>query len=252
MSGYFVSIVSHGHDELIMQNENWTEISALPDVTIIIKDNLSSEVLKEYCHEKGFVYLSTPEVMGFGHNNNYNFSWAQQHGISHDGWFLVINPDVIIECQQFERMTTLLKKQNGSIFTVNLFKDEEYTVSEDSLRYFPNINSLMNLFARKPVTKSYSKESLTNLAEVEWASGAFLVFSSDLYAKLQGFDVRFFMYYEDVDICFRAQRDFDTSVKYLSEVYAVHEGAYRNRNLFSKHFYWYLGSLLKFLIGSNR
>ncbi|MDE1292895.1 hypothetical protein [Vibrio aestuarianus] len=86
---------------------------------------------------------------------------------------------------------------------------------------------------------------------VDWAAGSFLVFQADLYKKLNGFDENYFMYFEDVDICFRARKYYDQNVVYLSNIKAIHQGGYQNRKIFSKHFRWYFSSLLRFLFKST-
>jgi len=42
-------------------------------------------------------------------------------------------------------------------------------------------------------------------AEVDWASGALLLVRRRTFEQLGGFDERFFMFMEDVDLCWRAQ-----------------------------------------------
>ncbi|MDP5132958.1 MAG: glycosyltransferase family 2 protein, partial [Paraglaciecola sp.] len=77
--------------------------------------------------------------------------------------------------------------------------------------------------------------------------GAFLVFKSSIYEQLAGFDTSYFMYYEDVDICLRYYKISGHGICFLKNIHATHIGAYQNRRFFSKHFFWYLRSLARFL-----
>lgn len=43
----------------------------------------------------------------------------------------------------------------------------------------------------------------SGLLEPDWVGGMFMVFRRDIYALLGGFDQKFFLYYEDVDLCAR-------------------------------------------------
>ena len=122
---------------------------------------------------------------------------------------------------------------------------------EFSLREFPTFISFFNVLKGSSFTKAYDKKILSYASTVDWAAASFLVFKSDLYQKLKGFDESYFMYFEDVDICYRANKQFNQKVIYLDNIKAIHQGGYQNRKLFSKHFRWYLSSLLRFLCKST-
>lgn len=246
---YFVSIVSHGHYDFIHKNSALLEIAKLPDVTVVIKDNLPEQPLASFCETNDIVYLTSENRMGFGENNNFVYHYCiKKFGISAEDYFLTINPDVVMSVEMFKELVAVTTRSPCPFFTINLFKDNNFNVSEGSLREFPSLFSLVNLFINKPVCKAYDKDQLSNFSEVDWASGAFLGLKSYLYQQLKGFDARYFMYYEDVDLCFRAKYQCDVGVRFLKEIKAVHVGAYQNRNVLSKHFRWYISSLCKFLI----
>lgn len=241
----FISIVSHGHDSMIMTNSFLKEISSLNDVYIGIKDNICSEELRIFCSENNFHYIGCKSYSGFGMNNNIVYDYFSPNP---DDWFLVINPDVIITKDQMECLISYLKLNcDKSLYCINLFKDVECQESENSIRKFPTLACLLNVFRGKSINIAYDKSNLNEGDVVDWASGAFLIFRSSLYKKLNGFDVAYHMYYEDVDICFRASRNFNERLRFIKVIHAVHNGAYQNRNIFSKHFKWYLASLLRFL-----
>lgn len=246
---YFISIVSHGHLKFISENSSLIEINALENVTITIKDNIADAVLKSYCLKAGFEYISSEKQVGFGENNNEVFDYVNnKYEVNADDFFLVVNPDVLISQEDFIKLIALLVTVEEGVYTVNLFTDISLSIPEQSLRMFPNFLSALNMFIAKPVCKSYDKNVLNQFSGVEWASGAFLIFSASVYKQLKGFDVGYFMYYEDVDICYRYTKKFGQTVQFLKTISAVHEGAYKNRDVFSKHFYWYLKSLFRFLI----
>jgi GT2 family glycosyltransferase len=65
------------------------------------------------------------------------------------------------------------------------------------------------------------------------------------------FDPRFFMYLEDVDICRRAREQLGEPVLYLPHLKAVHLCRQANKRLFSRHFYWFMVSMLKYFLRSG-
>lgn len=246
---FYVSIISHGHYEFISKNSDLLDILKLSDTVVIVKDNIEEPLLASFCHDNGILYLANPQGLGFGENNNYVYEYCRaQLNMSANDFFLTLNPDVIISGDMFSEMVNMVQCSSFEIFTIDLYKDKAFKISEPSLRFFPTWKDLFNLIVNKPVCSAYSKENISNYAQVEWASGAFLGFKSSLYQSLQGFDSRYFMYYEDVDICYRARHRFGAGVHFLKDIRAVHFGAYQNRKIFSKHFRWYITSLIKFML----
>ena len=73
---------------------------------------------------------------------------------------------------------------------------------------FTKIAGLSKLF---PKSKFFSKYNLTYLDEnkvneVDAISGSFMLFTHEVYKKVGGFDPQFFMYGEDLDLCYRVQQ----------------------------------------------
>ncbi|MBL4830646.1 MAG: glycosyltransferase family 2 protein [Aliivibrio sp.] len=252
MNKCYVSIVSHGHDSLIIDNKELVAISSLDDVVVFIKDNIGSELLKNYCLEQSYIYLDTPKNIGFGCNNNVVFDSCCKNGMDDKDWFLVVNPDVTMTYDDFCLLRKNLEEETNESLTINLFKSNSFVDVENSLRYFPKVSSVLSAFLGKPINAAFDKNELKNRDTVDWASGAFLIFKCPLYRELSGFDSKYFMYFEDVDICYRARYLRNQPVTYLKHIRAVHAGAYANRNIFSIHFFWYLRSLLRFLLSSKK
>lgn len=248
MNNIYLSIVSHNHDDLIINNEALLELLTIPNVHIYIKDNVGSLKLKKHCDSVGFNYISFPLNIGFGHNNNIVFDCCIKNGMNIDDLFCVINPDVIIDKYNFELMVSKIKNNNNKLFTIDLYKDHDFNVNEPSLRYFSTWSGFFRMFINKPANIEYDKKQLKEFDTIDWAAGSFLIFKVDLYKKLNGFSDKYFMYYEDVDICYRAKKQQNQPVCFLKSVKAVHDGAYANRNMFSKHFRWYMKSFITFLI----
>ncbi|ABM05141.1 glycosyltransferases-like protein [Psychromonas ingrahamii 37] len=251
MAHIYISIVSHGNDDDIINNYNLKEINSLNNVTVIIRDNLSSQKLKKYCAENHFEYNASDPILGFGANNNINFEVASKLGMSKTDWFVLFNPDLDISAVMIHKLSDSLANFSSQIFAINLFFDDKFSRMEHSLRRFPTFFSFFNILKGKSFTEAYDKTDLADGSSVDWAAASFLVFQAELYEKLNGFDEDYFMYFEDVDLCYRANQFYSQNVVYLSNVKAIHEGAYKNRKLFSKHFRWYFSSLLRFLFKST-
>ena len=251
MPHIYISIVSHGNDDDIINNCNLNEINMLDNITVIVRDNLSSNRLKEYCLANYFEYNASNIRLGFGSNNNINFQFATDLGMVETDWFILFNPDLDISAAMISLLHDSLENYSSQIFAINLYFDDQFSHMEYSLRQYPTFSSFFNILKGKSFTQPYDKATLANGSIVDWAAASFLVFQVKLYKELNGFDENYFMYYEDVDICYRANKFFSQNVVYLDNIKAIHQGAYQNRKIFSKHFKWYVSSLIRFLFKSS-
>lgn len=72
---------------------------------------------------------------------------------------------------------------------------------EDSARKFPTpLKILCKVIGR---CREPDYKIGTTLLKPDWVGGMFMMFRRDTYAKLGGFDQKFYLYYEDVDLCAR-------------------------------------------------
>jgi len=242
-----ISIVSHDHFNYISSNSALVKIAQLEYVNVIVKDNIKDDRLKMYADKVGFTYITTNQPMGFGENNNFVANFAlESFRTSKDDWFFILNPDVEMSLLEFKKLIEQLKFQSEQFFAPNLFKDSQFKVSENSIRKFASYRDLLNPIKLQPINRPYNKDKLKDLDAVEWASGAFLCITFGAFESVSGFDKKYFMYYEDVDLCYRLNQE-GIKLRFLKNIRAVHKGEYKNRSVFSKHFRWYLSSLLKFL-----
>jgi GT2 family glycosyltransferase len=72
---------------------------------------------------------------------------------------------------------------------------------EDSARMFPTGTSLLLRALGKGVGTVYPVDR--GPLAVDWIAGMFMLFRRETYEALGGFDEAYFLYYEDVDICWR-------------------------------------------------
>jgi len=88
--------------------------------------------------------------------------------------------------------------------------------------------ALSGLAARYPrsrffgqLDRSWANPALA--APVDWVPGAFALIRRELFQRLGGFDERFFLYYEEVDLC-RRVREAGLRVQYWPELRVQHIG----------------------------
>ena len=242
---FYLSIVSHGHDKFIINNSEFSRLAKRNDITVIVLDNIQNSTLKDHCLKNRIDYLFNEAPLGFGANNNTVFKHCvSKHSMLDTDYFIVLNPDVILSENEFENLVQFTDDHEPTFFTINLFLDKDFKEFDPGIRYFPNVMSYFKSFFLN-LGYSYDKSIIYKPKTVDWASASFLGFKSSFYQKLNGFDEGFFMYCEDIDICARAKAD-GTALTFIPSIKAVHIAQKENWNIFSKHFWWHLKSILRY------
>jgi GT2 family glycosyltransferase len=141
----------------------------------------------------GLEIIRNPARRGFGANHNAAFRRAA------GGHFCVLNPDVRFSGNPFPPLLEALADESvGAVSALVL--DREGAV-EDHARRFPRAATLLRK-ALLGAREDYP-ELGRSARSVEWIAGMFMLFRSAVFRRIGGFDERYFLYYEDVDLCGR-------------------------------------------------
>jgi GT2 family glycosyltransferase len=95
---------------------------------------------------------------------------------------------------------------------------------------WPSLWRLLTGLFRPRAVRKYWLPRADKPRDVPWATGACLLLRRDFFASMDGFDERFFMYYEDVDLCRRAWKD-GWRVRFEPGPTARHMQPYHSRGL---------------------
>lgn len=177
---------------------------------IIVLDNGSSEPIlpeiKKFFPE--VLWLDSKENLGFGKGCNLAEKQATKP------YLFFINPDTIISKNAFHEMLQFMEEHPESGTVGCRILNEDGSLQWACRRSFPTIVSAVSktigLAALFPKNKTLASYNMTyadpdEMTEVDAISGSFFCMRRDLYEKLGGFDEDFFMYGEDLDLCFRAK-----------------------------------------------
>ncbi|MCT4702587.1 glycosyltransferase family 2 protein [Enterobacteriaceae bacterium H20N1] len=245
--GNFISVISHGHAALIKELNVLSKLAI--SNTVIIKCNKESDVvaLEGYCKKNNIHLITDNYGLGFGANNNLVFNYCRKNlGLKAEDYFIVMNPDLEIDTYELKKLNCYVLENASKLSTINLYKNEEKTVSDDAIRKYPKMGDFFLSLVLKKNRSKYNKTLIEKPTEVDWAAGSFLMFQADHYQQLGGFDEKYFMYCEDIDICYRSSLLKHKPI-YYPDVTAVHYAKHANRSFLSKHFFWHLKSALLFL-----
>ncbi|MEZ9576865.1 MULTISPECIES: glycosyltransferase family 2 protein [unclassified Vibrio] len=243
----FISVVSHGHGKLISNIDTLSTLSE--HFTVVVKNNVHDQEIERYVKDSKIVFINDEDLYskGFGENNNIVFNFCQEYlGLGENDYFLVLNPDVVIDVDSITNLLETMASDKLDLGAINLYVDKSMTKFDPSVRRFPSFLTFVRSIIGLGNDSILDKSLLPPISTVDWAAGSFLCFRAGHYEKLRGFDTKYFMYCEDIDICYRSFK-LSSPVTFFRDIKAVHFAQSSNRKVFSRHFYWHLKGSFRFL-----
>jgi N-acetylglucosaminyl-diphospho-decaprenol L-rhamnosyltransferase len=241
---FSVSIVSHGQGAILadllkdLSELNWHGGATFE---LIVTLNIpEDEEWLDVARGMQVTVLRNAAKQGYGTNHNAAFRAARGE------FFIVANPDLRLHDLQLEELWREARKSNVGVCGPLVLAPDGGL--DDSARRFPTIR---RLFLRKLLRQrdpDYSPPSAA--VPVDWLAGMFMVFPSAVYRSISGFDERYFMYFEDVEICrLLHRRKFE--VVWVGTTAVTHHAARASRRSL-RHMRWYAASLLRYLFDRSR
>lgn len=149
-----------------------------------------------------------PQIKLIRNEKNLGFSNAVNKGIRqcHGDYILLANPDTTVQNNVFKKMINVFAdNHHAGIVGANL-------ISADGQRqacqgkyptYFTRFLTATKLY-RLFNYGIYYKPRYKEATAVDWVSAGFMMIKKEVIDKIGLFDDNFFMYYEDLDFCYRA------------------------------------------------
>lgn len=186
-----------------------------------------------------FRLIRNGENLGFGRACNQGAAAGTAPAI------LFLNPDARVEPDTLVRARAALLAEPGWGIVGARLLEADGTTARSCARAPTPAGMLGRAFAldrlglaRPHFLREWDHE--TDRA-VDQVMGAFLMIRRDLFVALGGFDERFFVYYEDVDLCLRA-REAGYAVRHLAGPSARHLGQGTTRQARARRLFYILRS----------
>jgi len=228
-----LSIVSHGQAEL---------------VHVLLQD------LERFCHSTALqvtLTLNIPEPLpfsatdfsfplilirndipkGFGANHNAAFLRTRECA-----WFCVINPDIRLQDDAFGPLLATLESDSTIGLTAPLVRNP-LGEKEDSARRLPTPLTILAKAAGHVEAPCADEKP-------DWVAGMFMLFPVHVFKEIRGFDERYHLYYEDVDLCCRL-RLAGYTIRLVKEAQVIH-AARRESHHNLLYMRWHLASMARF------
>lgn len=232
-----VSLVSHGHGAMVWRLVD--QLVVCPEVAqVIVTLNLPEPVPEGLDAKALIVHNKVPK--GFGENHNAAFALANGE------LYCVINPDIELPQNPFAVLVELLNDQHVGLVAPLVVGSSG--LPEDSMRRFLTPWSMLKRVLGLD-SGVYSVRRGSSVFNPDWVAGMFMLFRSEAYAKVGGFDERYFMYCEDADICTRLWKAGYKVLGCLS-VSVIHN-AHRASHRSFKHLSWHLRSMARYFLSHS-
>lgn len=241
--------------------------SASLSCEIFVVDNASSDGSIPFLKERfpNVKYIENEQNLGFGKANNQAISQATGK------YTLLLNPDTLLQEDTFHVLIDYMEAHEECGACGCKILNPDGTFAPESRRSVPTVSTALykavGLTALFPESKIFGTYYLGWMGEDEGGeipvlSGSFMFFRTQCLKELGGFDERFFMYGEDIDLCYRAKQD-GWSIHYVPDTSIIHyKGESTKKNeiaynrvfndalykFFEKHFTSRYSVLFKFLI----
>ena len=230
-----VSVVSHRQGRLVRALLDDLDHYCAGTCEAILTVNVPEEVaLTTTGRPKPVTVIENTAPKGFAANHNAAFRAV------HTPYFCVINPDVRLKSNPFPLLTSVLEDSQVGV-VAPLVRNSSGAI-ENSARKFPT----PKILARKALglKSEPAPHQAAGSLEPDWVAGMFMLFRSDLYKTLGGFDEGYFLYYEDIHLCARL-RVAGLHVVLEPRVEITHDAQRAShRNL--RHAWWHATSILRF------
>lgn len=186
---------------------------------IIVVDNASADntgdaITKLYGNQDSIKLLKNEKNLGFAKACNLASQQAKGR------YLFFLNSDTEVKDRGIQSMVDYLdKQQDVSVLGARLI--DNYKKPELSAGIFLSLGNILFLllgFERLGFLR-FAPEKLTT---VDWVSGGAMLIRKEVFDTLHGFDEHFFMYVEDMELCYRVQKAHGTVV-YFPEMTILHK-----------------------------
>lgn len=175
----------------------------------VVLDNASSDGSAEAIAAEfpGVELIRSPDNLGFARANN------EVAALAGTEWLLLLNPDTECHAGAVDNLMAFARAHpEGGIYGGRtVFPDGSLNFASCWNRITPwsVLCHALGLSAAFPRTLPWDSESLgpwqrDSIRQVDIVVGCFLLIRRELWNRLGGFDLRYFMYGEEADLCLRA------------------------------------------------
>ena len=217
---------------------------------IILVDNASADDTVPCVHER------FPEVKLIENAENLGFAAANNRGLEKAAaeYVFFLNPDTIVLPDALDKLIVFMGQHPEIGLCGPQILNPDYSIQR-SVRRFPTFKAIASRFTILKYLRLFRedfhrwtmrdfdhKERIT----ADQLMGAAIMARADIIRKIKSFDERFFMYYEEVDLCYRVKK-IGLEVVFFPESAIIHLGGSSAKQIPAKVKFMVLKSLVLFM-----
>jgi len=201
---------------------------SVSEVVVVDNGSLDGSIALLRSRSSRITLLENAENFGFARAAN------QAAAVCTGDYLLFLNSDVVVASSLASAQSYLEDHRDVGVLGLRM-TDPHGRVQDYTWGSFQNLFDL--------ITKRSKKAEVDNnrIQETDWVSGGAMLVRRDLFELLEGFDDRFFFYFEDMDFCARARR-WGAKVVFFPKVSIRHAGGASFRGDDKKRRGWYYAS----------
>lgn len=240
-----VLVVSYGSADLLRE----TLARSVPDSQahrplVIVVENDTRRAARDRIREVGATHgwqvLEAEANLGFGGGCNLAAQHALQAGCD---VLVLLNPDLTLEPVGLERLAARVR-QDADVVVAPTIQRPDGTA-------YARGRTLLRLDRGEMLSEARRDEVPAEVPVMPWLSGAALAMSADLWRRSGGFDPRYFLYWEDVDLARRLHRaggrlEIEGSVLAVHDEGATHRTSGAGRAKSETYYYYSIRNRLLF------
>lgn len=196
-----------------------------------------------------------PEVVVIENDENLGFATANNQGIkrSQGQYIFLLNPDTIVHKNSLDALIKFLERNDGVGACGPRLLNKDGTIQR-SVRRFPSYQGALYRFTFLKYFKIFKNSYRSWLMrdfdhksqrDVDQLMGAALLVKKSIIDKIGGFDENFFMYYEEIDLCYRIKHN-GWRIVFLPQACITHLGGRSSQQIPVAKRIMMLRSLLKY------
>lgn len=235
-----ISIISHRHGDRVLPTlVSLAEQMGRRDYRVVLTINAPENI--DYLQRAPNALRRRLTVVHGSHQR----SFAENHNRAllgcHSRFALALDPELTFKGQVLNALEATLALPRWGLGAPRAYTEDG--MMDDNARRMVTPRRLLQRYLTHRGGIDYDTPATETTIAVDWVAGLFMAFRSEVFQAVRGFDTRYRLYCEDVDLCLRVrQAGYDIAL--LTGERVIHPAGRRSlREL--RHFRWHSHSLLR-------